>query len=251
MTTLLQAENLAKSYGHHMVFADLSASVAPGDRLAVLGASGSGKSTLLRILAGLEQPTNGRIERTPGLRVGMVFQDLALWPNLNALDNVAMALTNLPRCDRYNTALAALNFCRVGELATRKPNALSIGQQQRVALARSIASRPQLLLLDEPFSSIDLLLREELMQEVKKTVDSIGAALIIVTHDPFEAIKLARNALVLEEGKLADAGNLRELMNAPKSRLLRHFAAQIAQLDTNSNASLLNHSPASKVLRDE
>ena len=230
MNTLLHLRNLAKSYDAIPVFAGVSFAVAPGDRLAVLGASGSGKTTLLRLLAGLDEPTHGVIERAPGLRVGMVFQDLALWPNLTARDNVALALPDVPRPDRSRAALAALTSCRVGELASRKPGTLSIGQQQRVALARAIAARPQLLLLDEPFSSLDPLLREELTAEIRRLAVEINTALVLVTHDVFEALALARRTIVLEDGRLSESGELGTLLAAPQSRLLRQCAAQMEKL---------------------
>lgn len=226
---LLNIQDLAKSHDGTPVFAGVSFSLAPDDRLAVLGASGSGKTTLLRLLAGLDEPTSGIIERAAGLRIGMVFQDLALWPNLSALDNVALALPDVPKSQRREIARAALAACHIGEFASRKPGTLSIGQQQRVALARAIAARPQLLLLDEPFSSLDPLLREELMFEVRRLADEMQAALVLVTHSPLEALALSRRALVLEGGRVAEAGEIGSLLAAPQSRLLRQFATQMEQ----------------------
>ena len=226
---LLNIQDLAKSHDGAPVFADVSFALAPDDRLAVLGASGSGKTTLLRLLAGLDAPTSGVIERVAGLRIGMVFQDLALWPNLSALDNVALALPDVPRSQRHETARAALAACHVDEFASRKPGRLSIGQQQRVALARAIAARPQLLLLDEPFSSLDPLLREELMSEVRRLADEMQAALVLVTHAPLEALTLCRRALVLEDARVTEAGELESLLAAPQSRLLLHFDTQMEQ----------------------
>jgi iron(III) transport system ATP-binding protein len=233
----LSVHDLAKSHGGRPVFAGVTFSLAAGDRLAVLGASGSGKTTLLRLLADLEAPSSGRIERAAGLRIGMVFQDLALWPNLTALDNVALALPAIPRRQRNEAARQSLAACRVAELASRKPGTLSIGQQQRVALARAIAARPQLLLLDEPFSSLDPLLREELTVEVRRLANGMAAALVMVTHDPWEALMLCRQALVLEDGRLAEADELRALLAAPRSRLLRQFAAQLEQFPGGRSAA--------------
>lgn len=230
--SLLTVRNLAKSYDRVTVFAGLSFALEPNDRVAVLGASGSGKSTLLRLLAGLDQPTSGVIERAAGLRIGMVFQDLALWPNLTVLDNVTPAVPNAPKSQRLRFAGDALASCRVAELAPRKPGTLSIGEQQRVALARAIVARPQLLLLDEPFSSLDPLLREELMDEVRRLAAEINAALVLVTHNVFEALALTRQAVVLEDARMAESGELASLLAAPQSRLLRQCAAQIENIRT-------------------
>lgn len=229
---LLSVRDLAKSHEGATVFTGVSFTLASDDRLTVLGSSGSGKTTLLRLLAGLDEPTSGIIERAEDLRIGMVFQDLALWPNLTALDNVALALPDLPKPHRLQSARDTLVACHVGELASRKPGTLSIGQQQRVALARAIACHPQLLLLDEPFSSLDPLLREELMMEVRRLTGEINAALMLVTHDVFEALTLARRTIVLEDARLAESGELVSLLAAPQSRLLRQCVTQIERLRT-------------------
>ena len=220
MNTLLTLRDLAKRHGAHTVFEGVNFSVAPGERLAVLGASGAGKSTLLRLIAGLDTPTTGTIERAPGLRIGMVFQDLALWPNLSVLENVTLALPGVPRAERRTAAQTALDSCHVGEFATRRPGTLSIGQQQRVALARALAAQPHLLLLDEPFSSLDLALKAELLAEVRTQSAARNAAVILVTHDPREARALCPAALVLEDGRVAASGPWAALAIHRGSRLL-------------------------------
>jgi iron(III) transport system ATP-binding protein len=225
MNALLTIRDLAKHHGTHTVFEGVSFSLASGERLAVLGASGAGKSTLLRLIAGLDTPSAGTIERTPGLRIGMVFQDLALWPNLTALENVALALSGLPRAKRHTTAQTALDSCHVGELAARRPGTLSIGQQQRVALARALAAQPHLLLLDEPFSSLDLSLKAELLAEVRSQSDARNTAVLLVTHDPREARALCLAALVLEDSRVAASGPWDILAAHRDSRLLAAWRA--------------------------
>ncbi len=194
---VLTVHGLTKKHGPHVVIEDLSFSLAPGERLAVMGPSGCGKSTLLRLIAGLEQLTSGVVEMSPALRLGMVFQDLALWPNLSVLENVTLALPHRPRELRKPEALAALEACQIAELARRRPGTLSIGQQQRVAIARAIAVQPHLLLLDEPFSSLDAKLKSELLSMVNSLAGK-DAALILVTHDESEAQQLCARRLSLE-----------------------------------------------------
>lgn len=226
MNALLTARDLGQGYGTASVFSGVNVSVIPGQRLAVLGASGSGKTTLLRLFAGLDTPRAGAIERAANLTVGMVFQDLALWPNLTALENVALAVHTLPRAERHAAALAALESCHVAAFAARLPGTLSIGQQQRVALARSIAARPDVLLLDEPFSSLDLVLKHELFATVRAVI--ADRALVLVTHDPLEALALCDTALVLESSQVVEHGPLRDLLAQPRSQLLRLFQEQLS-----------------------
>ena len=244
MTPLIQVSDLAKTFGADPVFRDLSFAVRPGRHLALLGPSGCGKSTLLRLMTGLDVPSAGeiRVEGVPASsagrihleaherRIGMVFQELALWPNLSALENVVlgMARTGQSRRDRRAAAREALARCRLDGLAERLPAALSAGQQQRVALARALAPRPKLLLLDEPFTGLDLTLKAEIFAEIRRLVDEFGLTLLLVTHDPLEARALASDALVLEEGRCCEQGALGDLLADPVSGTLRAFVRQLA-----------------------
>jgi ABC-type sulfate/molybdate transport systems ATPase subunit len=229
MNSFLAVRGLARRFGSHTVFEDVTFRVATGQRLAVLGVSGSGKTTLLRLVAGLDHPTAGSIQRDPALRIGMVFQDLALWPNLTALDNVALALPHLSRPARRAAAQSALDSCHVGGLASRRPGTISIGQQQRVALARALAVEPQLLLLDEPFTSLDLPLKLELLAEVRTQAEARHAALILVTHDLREAQLLCPSALLLEDGRIAASGDWKTLRRVENSMLLNAWRTDLAE----------------------
>lgn len=240
MTALLQAQNLGKSFDDHVVFQTVSFEVHAGQHFALLGPSGCGKSSLLRLIAGLDAPTegqlwlDGRVVSEPGRtlvppherKLAMVFQDLALWPTLNALDNVllGMARVAVSKTERRAQALEALRICNIETLAHRKPAALSIGQQQRVALARAMAVRPKLLLLDEPFSSLDLPLKQELMAELRQLAEQFSITLLLVTHDPSEAKALCSHALVLEDGRVCERGTWAGLMVNPASKTLCAFA---------------------------
>jgi len=238
---------VTKRYGGNLTLRralrQVSFAVPVGEHTSLLGPSGSGKSTLLRLLAGLEAPDEGevwmggalvsaagRIDLPPHRRgIAMVFQDLALWPNLTVLDNVLLGLSGarLPRNERIDRARQALALCSIEDLADRRPETLSGGQQQRVALARALALEPRLLLLDEPFSGLDLVVRARLIEEVRRLAEERGFTVLLVSHDPLEAAPLCRAAVVLREGEIEEAGPLAVLLQAPRSELLRAFREQL------------------------
>jgi ABC-type Fe3+/spermidine/putrescine transport system ATPase subunit len=244
-----EVRGLTRNYGKQTALAEVSFTATAGENLAILGGSGSGKSTLLRLLAGLEVPdggeillndevvsTAGRVLREPHRRgISLVFQDLALWPNLTAFENVQLGLSGLGLRWREGRERAeeALRICGIAELAKRKPAALSGGQQQRVALARAIAVRPAFLLMDEPYASLDLILKTRLLAEVREYAALQETTVILVTHDPLEALALCRSALVLDQGRLVEAGALTELLEAPRSELLRVFRQTVRGREEN------------------
>lgn len=243
MTALLHVQDLGQAFGEHAVFQSVSFELHAGQHLAVLGPSGCGKSTLLRLLAGLDAPTEGRIwldgrlVSEPGRilvppherKLSMVFQDLALWPALSVLENVMLGLAQpgLSRAQRRERALETLKIAKVGELGERKPGTLSIGQQQRVALARAVAALPRLLLLDEPFSSLDPAMKADLLAEVQAWACNFGMALVLITHDLFEALAICKNGLVIEDGGAKEHGDLLTLLTAPESGFVRACARQL------------------------
>jgi ABC-type Fe3+/spermidine/putrescine transport system ATPase subunit len=164
----------------------------------------------------------------------MVFQDLALWPNLSALDNVLLGLSRspLPKHDRRTRARAMLALCEIEPLATRLPTALSGGEQQRVALARALAPSPSWLLLDEPFSSLDPTLRERLVDDVRKLATAQEATIVLVTHDLADALALTERAVVLERGRVVESGPWDKLLADPRSDLLRGLAQRAQRVRT-------------------
>jgi len=216
---LLRLVGVTKAYGTRAVVQDLSLDVAAGESIAVLGPSGSGKTTVLRLIAGLERPDAGEIwidgqqmaangrQMVPAYerRVGLVFQDLALWPHLTVRGNLAFVVTGtgptkVERAERVEQALA---MCRVdSRFADRYPHELSGGEQQRVALARAIAGSPRVLLLDEPFSSLDAELRATLRRELADLQRQLGLTTIYVTHDVEDASALATRAVVMRDGRI-------------------------------------------------
>jgi ABC-type sugar transport system ATPase subunit len=209
-----------------------------------VGPSGCGKSTLLRMVAGLDAPSSGQVlmdgevVSEPGVvvrpphqrQLSMVFQDLALWPNLSVLGNVSLGLAGerLPRQSARTRAEESLVICGIADLADRKPGQLSGGQQQRVALARAMAARPTFLLLDEPFASLDLRTKDRLLAEIRSLAERRRMTLIVVTHDPFEATTLCQHAIVLDDGgTLIESGPWDELLSRPTSTLLRLFRDRV------------------------
>ncbi|WP_404473252.1 ABC transporter ATP-binding protein [Vreelandella venusta] len=217
-----------------------SFSCAPGELLALVGPSGSGKTTLLRTIAGLYQPKYGEVtcagqawfstpEHADGKRIslspqqrqiGMVFQDYALFPHLNALDNIQLALSHLPKSQRYAHAMQWLSKVRLEGLEARFPNELSGGQRQRVALARALAREPRVLLLDEPFSAVDQVTRRRLQRELALLRQQIPIPIVLVTHDLEEAAALADQICVLHNGTSLQQGTPETLFRRPISPLV-------------------------------
>jgi ABC-type Fe3+/spermidine/putrescine transport system ATPase subunit len=238
-----EVRSLSKRYGTHQALCEVSLTVTAGENLALLGASGSGKSTLLRLLSGLEAPDTGmillndqpvsrpgRVLLAPHRRgIALVFQDLALWPNLSAYENVMLGLSGLALATAAARARTqeALRLCGIEELAERKPAALSGGQQQRVALARAVAVRPAFLLMDEPYAGLDLVLKSRLLAEVRAFAALQDITVLLVTHDPLEALALCHSAVVLDQGRVVEAGPLTDLLDAPRSELLCVFRDSI------------------------
>lgn len=206
--------------------------VYEGELLALLGPSGCGKTTTLRMIGGFEAPDSGTIRLRgeditnlpPEKRgIGFVFQDYALFPHLNVLDNVKFGLHRMPRAQSEARAREMLTLVGLEDLAKRKPHELSGGQQQRVALARTLALAPKLVLLDEPFSNLDAAMRIETRQEVKALLKKAGSAAILVTHDQEEALALADRVAVMEKGRLRQIGTPDEIYRNPASSFVASF----------------------------
>jgi ABC-type Fe3+/spermidine/putrescine transport system ATPase subunit len=235
-------------HGARAVLSDCTLALAKSVHTALLGPSGCGKSTVLRLLAGLEAPTDGAVfvngarASEPGRilippsrrRIAMVFQDLGLWPSSTALDNVVMGLagTGLSRPERRTRAMAALELCRVRELADRLPGTMSGGEQQRVAIARALAAEPAVLFLDEPFAGLDLVTKLDLLAEIERLARARALTVCLVTHDPTEAFALCTHAAVLDAGRIAQQGAWDALLTDPRSVTLKAFrAAHRGRLD--------------------
>ena len=211
--------------------------------MCLLGPSGSGKTTLLRIASGIEKPTGGRVlindfevagpERfvPPEKRnVGLMFQDFALFPHLTIRDNVAFGLKSLPREDAAREAMAALARVGLERYADDYPHILSGGEQQRVALARAILPRPAVMLMDEPFSGLDVQLRERMQEETLQLLRETRATCLIVTHAPAEAIRLGDRIAVMRAGRLVQVGKAEELYRNPADLFVARLFSEINEI---------------------
>ena len=239
MTPLLTVESITKQFAATPVVKDVSFTVYPGEIFALLGPSGCGKTTTLRIVAGFETADTGRIsmaERTltdnnvhvpPESRgIGFVFQDYALFPHKNVLENVAFGLRKVSKKQRQERAFEVLEMVGLTNLQSRLPHHLSGGEQQRVALARAIIARPKLLLLDEPFSSLDPGLRQSTREEVRSLLKAEGISAVLVTHAQEEALSFSERLGVMKEGALEQIGTPEAVYRHPKTAYVADFLGQ-------------------------
>src|ERR1700676_1664993 len=227
-------EGLGKRYGNDVALKPLDLQVPPGELLALLGPSGCGKTTLLRLIAGLIEPSQGKIEirgrdvtHVPAHRrdVGLVFQNYALFPHMTVWQNVAFGLRmrGMPKADIRRIVDETLEVVQMARLGERLPTQLSGGQQQRVALARALVLRPAVLLLDEPFSNLDAQLRVHMRDEVRSLVHQLNATTILVTHDQKGALAMADQIVVMNKGQIEQIGQPSEVYEVPESRFVAEF----------------------------
>jgi iron(III) transport system ATP-binding protein len=236
---VLELAGISHAYGDHPVVKSLSLSLQRGTIGCLLGPSGCGKTTVLRCIAGFERVSAGEIRlngQTVGgpavhlpperRRIGMVFQDYALFPHLTVAENVAFGLHGMGRAERHRRAGELLAVVHLGESGRKYPHELSGGQQQRVALARALAPRPDLLLLDEPFSNLDVDLREKLSLEVRDILKSQNATAILVTHDQHEAFAIADEIGIMHGGEIQQWDSAYNLYHKPVNRFVADFVGQ-------------------------
>jgi len=234
---LIEIRQVSKSYGNTLILEDMSLSIYDGEFLTLLGPSGCGKTTLLRMISGFEQPDAGEIyiagrcvnQLPPQQRdVHTVFQSYALFPHLSVFENVAFAL----RCKKIadsevrTRVMEALSLVQLEQFAERGIQQLSGGQQQRVAIARAIVNRPQVLLLDEPLSSLDYSLRKAMQSELKQLQKTLNMTFIFVTHDQEEALSMSDRIVILNQGKIAQIGTPRSVYETPRNRYVASFIGE-------------------------
>ncbi|WP_157265541.1 ABC transporter ATP-binding protein [Azohydromonas aeria] len=240
----LRIDAVVKDFGDFRAVDHVSLDVARGEIFALLGPSGCGKSTLLRMLAGFESPTAGRLllagQDLAGLPpyarpVNMMFQSYALFPHLTVWENIAFGLKRdrPPRAEIAQRVEEMLRLTQLTRFAQRKPHQLSGGQQQRVALARSLAKRPRLLLLDEPLGALDKKLREQTQLELElvNILRAVGVTCVMVTHDQEEAMTMASRMAVMSEGRLLQVGPPADVYETPGSRFVADFIGNVNLMD--------------------
>ncbi len=235
----LEVQNLIRRFGGHAVVDNVSLRVMPGQVTCLLGPSGCGKSTTLRCVAGVDRQDSGRVlvdgelvcdgsfsVPPEGRPIGLIFQDFALFPHLSVAENVAFGLRG-SRTDRRTRAGAVLDRVRMRGFADRFPHELSGGEQQRVALARAIAPQPKVMLMDEPFSGLDNRLRDGIRDETLEILKEEGAAVLLVTHEPEEAMRMADEIALMRAGRIVQQGAPYNVYNAPVDRAAAAFFSDI------------------------
>jgi putative spermidine/putrescine transport system ATP-binding protein len=230
----LVLDRLTKTFGAAVAVDALSLSVAKGELISLLGPSGCGKTTTLQMIAGFVDPTSGRatldgadlLAKKPNQRgLGIVFQSYALFPHMTAAENVAFGLEmrGVPRAERETRVRETLALVGLGHLGDRYPRRMSGGQQQRVALARAMVIRPSLLLLDEPLSNLDAKMREEMQIELRRIQRTVGATMILVTHDQSEAMALSDRVVVMNAGRVEQIAAPQAAYDEPASAFVANF----------------------------
>lgn len=234
--------NVEKIYGENHVVKNMNMNIAEGEFLTLLGPSGCGKTTTLRMISGFEMPSSGTIKvqdervdkKEPYQRdVNTVFQNYALFPNMNVYDNVAYGLRvkKVPKDEIRKRVAEALKMVQLEGFEKRKTTQMSGGQKQRVAIARAIINRPKVLLLDEPLGALDLKLRKQMQIELKRLQKKLGITFVYVTHDQEEALTMSDRIAVINEGRIEQIDTPREIYEHPKTKFVANFIGETNLLD--------------------
>lgn len=255
----IRLQHIDKSYKQTHVIKDVSIDISDGEFLTILGPSGAGKTTLLKMIAGFEDPTDGRImingndvSQTPihKRNIGMLFQNYALFPHMNVYKNVdyPLSVRQMPKSERKEKIGAILKRVRLSEYASRYPRELSGGQQQRVALARALVFDPIILLLDEPMAALDKQLRKQMQLEIKEIHRELGITTISVTHDQEEALTMATKVCIMKDGQIEQVASPVEIYEKPASVFCAKFIGEanvipcpVVSIDAQGTAKISIH----------
>ncbi len=250
---MLELKNIKKSYGKDVILKDVNLSIENGEIVSILGSSGSGKSTLLNIILGITEIDGGTLafngkditdvsmeERD----FNIVFQDYALFPNLNAYENIVYGLKNKPNISTEKEIEDLIELLGLKEHLDKKIEFLSGGQKQRVALARTLVMKPKILLLDEPLSALDGVIKESIKEKIKQIAKEFNLTTIIVTHDPEEALSLSDKVMILDKGNILQYAKPSEIINAPKDAFVKEFILNQLEIKRNNILALFDQCPA-------
>ncbi|KEK09446.1 ABC transporter ATP-binding protein [Lysinibacillus fusiformis] len=229
---MLELKNISKSYKNKQVLVDINVTIKSGEIISLLGPSGCGKTTLLNIILGLAEQTGGQLiyngqdiskQSMQERGFNIVFQDFALFPHLNAYDNIVYGLKNKNSQMSKEEVQEYIDFLELTPHLHKRIHELSGGQKQRVSIARTLVMQPKILLLDEPLSALDGVIKESIKERIKSIAREFNLTTIIVTHDPEEALTLSDKVLIINEGTVAQFGTPHEIVEAPKNSFIEDF----------------------------
>ncbi len=234
--SIIELKNISHSYGNKVVLQNLSLNIEANRMTCLLGGSGSGKTTILRLIAGLETPQSGQISiegelvtqsqkiiKPPHMRkLGFIFQDLALWPHFTVYKNIAFGLKERKEKDVKDRVYKILGFFGLQDEAEKFPHQLSGGQQQLVAISRSLILDPKILLMDEPLANLDVKLKRKILEHIKNLKQNFDLTIVYVTHDHKEAFAIADKIVVLNEGKIEQTGSVQQIQNS-ENEFVKYF----------------------------
>lgn len=248
---MLELKGISKSFEDSLVLDDIDLTINTGEIISILGASGSGKTTLLNIILGISQQNKGSIffngedysdKSLEDRNFNIVFQDYALFPHLTAHENIIYGLKNMPEKSTKQEVEDIIDLFHLREHLNKKISELSGGQKQRVALARTIVMKPEILLLDEPLSALDGVIKEAIKSLIKEISDKYNLTTIIVTHDPEEALTMSDKVLILNKGRIAQYGSPSEITKQPANQYVEDFIIQQLRLKYDYIQALFNSS---------
>ena len=246
---MLELKNIVKKYDGVTILDDVSLDIEDGEIVSILGPSGSGKTTLLNLILGITDVNAGSIvfcdediTRKPMEERGfnIVFQDYALFPNLNAYENIVYGLKNKPGISSPEEVQEFIHLLELEEHLDKRMDQLSGGQKQRVALARTMVMKPKILLLDEPLSALDGVIKESIKAKIKEIAREFHLTTIIVTHDPEEALTLSDRVLIINEGKISQYGKPEEIINEPGNAFVQKFIINQLEIKRNNIFNLFH-----------
>ncbi|OUO78800.1 ABC transporter [Blautia sp. An249] len=250
---MLELKNVTKSYNGNVILNDMSLNVQEGEIVSILGPSGSGKTTLLNVILGITEIDQGELiykgenlTNVPMEQRGfnIVFQDYALFPNLNAYENITYGLKNKPGISSEEEVEDLIDLLGLREHLDKRIEQLSGGQKQRVALARTMVMKPRILLLDEPLSALDGVIKESIKDRIKTIAREYHLTTIIVTHDPEEALTLSDRVLIINQGKISQYAEPAEIINRPGNHFIREFILNQLEIKRNNIFSLFQYKTA-------